>query len=229
MTLSDLRTRIYDRLGENQDSEGATNTKRYPASLVLTFLKEAINQWSVAVGREVGSTTITLVANTIEYTFTTQPVRIISVMDDTIDKPLIPIAWRSLYDTEGFTRNRAWRDVTSNRPTHYSLFSYDKIWLWPMLAAVTTETITVNYIQEITSDLTSGDTEVPSVPTEFQHLLVDYVVGRCLMIGSTGPTLQRGVRLVQRWMDSFAEQRERHRHLGATERPDSNPWLRGNV
>ena len=222
MTLSDIRTRVYDRLGED-----SSDPQRYPASLVLTFLKEAINQWSVAVGRDATSTQITVLDSTLEYTFTNQPVRIISVMDDAIDKPLYPVHWKTLYDTEGFTRNRAWRDVQADRPTHYTLFGYDKIWLWPTMASAGGYTVTVNFLQETTDDLTSGDSEVPSVQTEWQHLLVDYVVGRCLMIGATGPNLQRGMALVQRWLESFDEQRARHRNLGAADGIATFPALRG--
>ena len=188
MTLADIQTRVWERLGEDTaTTTAAESNKRYPATLVLSFLKEAVYQWSIAVGRDVGSTQLTLVADQLEYTLTTQPVRIISVMDDTNSIPLKPVHWKTLYDTEGFGRNRAWRDVQSNRPTCYTLFSFDKIWIWPTLASVTSETVTVRYLQETTDDLTSGTGEVPTVPKEYHHLLVDYVVGRCLMIGSTGP------------------------------------------
>ena len=303
MTLADIYARAYDRLGED-----SSDPQRYPKSLILTFLKEAVNQWSVAVGRDATSTQITVLDDTLEYTFTNQPVRIISVMDDAIDKPLIPVHWKELYDTEGFTRNRAWRDVQSDRPTHYTLFGYDKIWLWPTMASAGGYTITVNFLQETANDLghytvsaiavngagtgytaggvltqsggsavtaatytvgtvdgsgviltasvttggnyttkpanglpatggtgsnatfnltwTEDTTNVPTVPTEFQQLLVDYVVGRCLMIGSTGPNLQRGIALVQRWLESFDEQRARHRNIGAADGITTFPALR---
>jgi len=68
---------------------------------------------------------------------------------------------------------------------------------------------------------------VPSVPAEYHHLLVDYVVGRCLMIGATGPNLERGVNLVKRWIDSFDKQRDRHSHGGADFAPGSYPILKG--
>jgi hypothetical protein len=261
------------------------------------------------VGRDATSTVITVLDSTLEYTFTNQPVRIISVMDDAIDEPLTPVHWKTLYDTEGFTRNRAWRDVQADRPTHYTLFGYDKIWLWPTMAAAGGYTVTVNFLQETASDLdnysvsaiaingagtgyaagnvltqtggsantaatytvgtvdgsgviltasvttggnyvvkpanglpasggagtnatfnltwTGSDLDVPTVQTEWQHLLVDYVVGRCLMIGATGPNLQRGVALVQRWLESFEEQRDRHRNLGQAEAISTFPHLRG--
>lgn len=228
MTLDEIRVRVWERLGDDPaTTTAAESNKRYPTTLITTFALEAIRAWSIAVGRDVTSSQITLLNATIEYTFTNQPVRVLSVMNDQTNEPLIPIHWKSLYDFEGFTRNRAWRDVRSDRPTHYSLFSYDKIWLWPAMATAS-GTITVNFCQETPTDLDSSvTTDVPSVPAEYHHLLVDYIVGRCMMIQSTGPNLERGLGLAKRWIDSFEKQRERHGHGGADFAPGSYPILKG--
>lgn len=209
MTFDDLAQRCYDRLGEDAD-----DPQRYHATLIQTLLREAIEQWSIYVGGDVATQTIALVADQLEYTLTDSWVYVVSVIDDTSDIPLQPVHWQELYDTEGLGANRRWRNVRSTRPTLYTLFSWDKIWLWPPRSSVTDETVTVTYSRAVDDDINNQTTDIPTVPPEYQDLLVDYVVGRLQMISSRGEKLQRAAGFVKRWFDGMETIRDNRRQRG---------------
>lgn len=202
MTLGDIKNRVWDRLGED-----SADPQRYPATLVTSIAQEATRVWSALVGNTNATQTVTLLDDTISYTLEEDFVSLISVVNDQTNEHLYPISWQELYRSEGLGRNRAWRDVRSDRPTHYCRFSHDTIWLWPAMSTAS-GTISVNYRPEITTDLTLGDSEVPILPVEFHDNLVDYVVGRCLLYNARGDRLAEGMELIGRWGQAIATAKE---------------------
>lgn len=227
MKLSDVKARVWDRLDEDP-----SDPQRYPEELIVTFLREAVEQWSLAVGGDRATQTITLVADQLSYALAATAssayynrahhTRIISVIDDTTDIPLVPASWRELYDSQGYGHNRRWRNVRTTRPTHYVPFSFDRIWLWPAMGSVSGETVTVTFDQAIddaffaTSYVSVDDTRIPAVPAEYHHLLVDVVVARCKMIGARGAVLQRCMEFLKRWSEAIESINARRSPVGHT-------------
>lgn len=220
MTLGDAKLRVWDRLDEDPN-----DPLRYPEYLIQLFLREAIEQWSIVVGGERRTQTISLVADQLEYNLTRTDTavapldnlphhtRVISVIENTTNIPLIPISYLELYDREGRGR-QDWRTQNSTRCTHYILFSFDRIWFWPTMGSVTSETITVTYDNVKDYEMNGDDTEELVLPTDWQHQAVDYVVGRCMLLGAKGDRIERGMKMVQRWMDSLDDQNIRRRSPG---------------
>lgn len=205
MTLGDIKNRAWDRLGED-----SADPQRYPASLILSIAQEATRIWSVLVGNTVDTSQITLVDNTLSYSLPDSFVSIVSVINDQNNLHLDPISWQELYRTEGIGRDRRWRDVRSDRPTHYCQFSHDSIWLWPPMSTAS-GTITVTFVREEDRDLDAGDSEVPILPVEYHDNLVDYIVARCLLYNARGDRLAEALELLSRWGEALATGAEARR------------------
>ena len=208
MTFLELRKRIYDRLGEDQD-----DPERYPVNLVQRLLMEAVEQWSLYVGGNVETKVYTMVAGQLEYELPQGFIYPISVIHDETDIPLNPIHYKELYDTEGLGAERRWRNVRSDRPTLYTLFSYNKIWFWPPHSDGG-DTITLTYSKAISDDPQSDDTDKPSLPPEFHPLLVNWVVGMCMMPTASGERLERASNFVTRWFEGLEDIRQSKRAPG---------------
>lgn len=216
MNIGDINSRVWDRLGED-----SADPQRFTAAMILTLMKEAVEQWSVVIGNDTSTQALTLVNDQLEYSLSTDYARIIEVSSTDDDFKLECIHWHRLYKTEGMGRNRRWRNVKGVRPTHFVPFSYDKIWLWPTLSdASAASTITVTFQRPVTDDLTSGDTDVPTVPVQYQPYIVDYIVGRLLMLNARGERLAEAVELIGRWteaLDAMSDHRRNRAHNWAPE------------
>ena len=203
MRFGEFRRNVYDRLGEDFDSPA-----RSPKVLVYEFLREACEQWCAATGGNVKSVTIALVASTLEYTIPLDVIQVLEVMDDANSIPLSPMHWRDMY-VDPTIGARPWRDITDTRPFHYILHGLNKIWIWPTQTSVAAaDTVTVTFsscrIDDLDSALSSDEEGLETVPREFHDALVDYVVGRCLMIGASDDThLKDANELVAGWFKTI--------------------------
>jgi hypothetical protein len=284
LNVDDINQRVWDRLGED-----ASNPGRYTEAIIRELLGECVEMWSIAVGGRVGTETITLLDDTLEYALTSEPVRILSVERDgsDFDKALTPITEHELYETQGRGTERRWRDVRSDRPNFYCWHNPQAIWIWPPMSDAGSETLTMTY-QEFVQDslnsgletpvLVSGGTgytatdvltvvggvgtaatvvvtavtggvvssfamatngsyttnpgtgtlattggtgtgatftftvlnDVPAVPAEYHRNIVDYIHGRCLMLGtSDADRIERARTLVTRWFQALNTARKR--------------------
>lgn len=194
MTLGDIKNRVWDRLGED-----SADPQRYTAALIEGIAQEATRVWSVEVGYDVASTQITLLDDTLSYSLPTNFINVVNVIDDQNNLHIDPTTWQELYRSEGNGTNRRWRDVRSDRPTHYVVFSYDELWLWPPMSSAGGNTVTVVYQREVTGDLDAGDSDVPIILVEYQPALIDYIVGRCLLINARGPRVEEAGGYIARW------------------------------
>lgn len=200
MRFGDIKRRVYDRLGDDFDSP-----TRYTAFMIYDLLREACEQWIARHGGNVHSVTISLVANQLEYTLPTDCVEVLEVMYDTLSIPLTPYGWQDMYESTKLN-GIPWRDINGVRPTQYVVFGLNQLWVWPTLATVTTQTVTVSYVsselEDLESALSSDHEDLALIPREHHDVLVDYVVGRCLMIGSKDePHLQDALDLLKRWAE----------------------------
>lgn len=208
MTVLDIKNRAWDRLGEDASSPG-----RYSSNLLSTFIQEAQQMWTLAVGGRVKTETVSILDDTLEYTLTADPVRIISVevLGTDYDKWLIPTTEFELYESQGFGRDRRWRTVKGERPWYYVWHNPQTLWLWPTMSNAASTQVKVTYQYE-EDDLLSvnNDSEIPSVPKEFHSAIVDWVVGRALLL-ATGDSdrIERAMNLMKRWMEALNTMNDR--------------------
>ena len=216
MNFGEIKDRVWDRL----DEDSATPL-RYSQELILFYLRQATEQWAITSGGIRKTQTISLVANQLAYTIDKEYTRVISVIDATTSIPLVGVSYRELYDSQGSGAGLRWRLQRSVRPTHYVLFTVNQIWLWPPLSSVTSETVTVTYdsLEDnewlATPDTSVADANIPMVPPEYHHLLVDYITGMCLILGARGDRVERARELVLRWITAVDGINDRRATRGA--------------
>ena len=133
MNLGDIRTRVWERLGED-----ASNPLRYSQAMVDGFVNDAIQLMAMATGHNVATVTINQRDETLSYKLPADHIRTLGVTWGAEKRPLEPVTWS---DMDQFSyaarlehinlRNR-WLRTTGARSTHYIPFSHDEVWLWPI-------------------------------------------------------------------------------------------------
>lgn len=210
MTLEDLRTEVWDRLGEDPD-----DPQRYSAADVLEYLNDGVQTAVSRAGLEFSSVTITQRPGQLFYDLPTDLIhvtrvklfvdgnsvacaavgipadgvfdhdtpasRLIACDLDTTTALLEPIHHREL-DSDTYK----WTTRTGKQATHYGIFGLNEIYLWPLIATGTL-TYDVEYLGVGTTFFSvRSDTPLlqstPTLPDQFHEAIIDYAVSRCLLI-----------------------------------------------
>lgn len=150
MNLASLRSRVYDRLGED-----SSDPQRWPAPVVTEYLNDGIQLLSSRARLQVSTHTITARPEILYYPLPEDCIAVLAVYDDELEDALDLIGWRDLdrsitdayFMPESATRMRQrWVRALSTRATHAFVFGLREIALWPMLGP-----------EEITDDVAFSD------------------------------------------------------------------------
>lgn len=170
MTLTEITTRVHERLEESSSSP-----LRYPTSLVEQYVSDGERFYVARTGCMTTTQTVTQVPSTLMYELEQDCIQVERVLWSSSGTmyPVVPTTARELDDTHYQTR---WIEQTGTRATHYFIFGMNRIALWPLITT-STQTYTVHYQQD--APATSEASE--STPEEDHELLVDYALARCLL------------------------------------------------
>lgn len=195
MTLSELRTRVWDRLAED-----SSDPDRYPAATVLEYLNDGIQHFGCRVGHEWATTTITQTANQFWYDLPSDLVRVGRVVWADATSPRKVHASNSLLldMRDGLTAR--WEQDTDVRAHTYMLFGLTEIGLYPNITSGT-QSYTLHYVKDPGYSELSADTDVPVMPVESHRALVEYAVARCYladgMVKDAAPAMARWMAAVR--------------------------------
>ena len=186
MQLPDLRKRVKDRL-DAADSNTDTDL-RYSDELVERTIDEGYRDMVVRSGLSIATTTITSREYEFRYELPDDCVRVIAVRSTT--DPVRKVHPTSVDDLD--RRVPGWRKNTATRFEWYWIGpGLGEIHLGPASVTAGTE-YTVTYEQDLLNSAAAhlrlidpiGLDSTPLIPTRFQEALVDYAVGRLLLIGA---------------------------------------------
>ena len=170
MTFSELRDRVYDRLGIDSDEQAALDLD----STVNAYLNEANRQaalWSESV---IASTTVSTQAKIVAYDLPSDCKRVVAVFRSSPRQKVYPIDQRTLDD---FRCN--WRESPSDHATSYMIFDTDELWLLPVPSA-SDEDYLVYYAQDPGVTSMAADTDEPDIPERWHRYLAYYAAARYL-------------------------------------------------
>lgn len=207
MNLVALRQRVRDRLQGDQDKD-----LRYTNTLVDEFLNDAQTDFTTRTGCVVGTTTISARPYTFGYALPADCVRVVSVRtNDDSEQKVPPISIPSLERYQG-----RWSEHTGTRFEWYFVGpGLSRIYLGPMPTTIRLTDVTVTYEKSVGLKGITTSTD-PVIPEQFHEALVDYAVGRFLLVGATDPAkiqlavrylgdYEQSVRKCQTWRDNHRD------------------------
>lgn len=199
MTVEELRTEVWDRLGEDPD-----DPQRYSSADVLEWLNDGVQHIVSRAGLRFGRTTITQRAGQLFYDLPEDCIHVSRVKyfddgvtavglgagqqldndfnpdaqesDDTTLYILDPIHYRELDDAV-----RQWPRRVGSYATCYAVFGLNELMLYPRIASGTL-LYSVEYLKDIGDSDMSADTDEPTLPDQYHESLIDYAVLRAMLI-----------------------------------------------
>lgn len=191
MTLGELKARVWDRLDEDSTSPG-----RFTSAIVREYLNDAVQDMLVRAGALIGTTTITAVANQYSYELPHDCVQVVSVDRNNVTDIQQKVWPRAIDDIDEAVPN--WRTFTSDRFEWYFIFGLNQIFLLPAMAASGT-VYDITYRKDPGLAALILDTQEPDIPRRFHDELVEYAVGRALLIDADSERLSRAVAALRRY------------------------------
>lgn len=225
MTLSELKTRVWDRLEED-----SSDPQRYPAADVLEYLNDGVQHINSRAGLDLATTGITQRAGRLFYDLPTDCIhvaRVVRFSDDDSDgtrdsgedilTKVDPVSYHDLDNEVGVSAWSRWERQEGTYATHYGIFGMDEIFLFPQIATGT-EAYEVTYVRDVGASDLSADTDEPSLPDEYHEELVDYAVGRCLLVDGL---VEEAAEELQAFAASMREARDHKATLGRVWAPSA--------
>lgn len=136
MNLGDLKSRVWERLGED-----STQAKRYNATILRQFLNDGVQLMNARAGVNVATYSLVQRSNRLFYELPSDCVRVLSVRHDETGYLLDPTHWRQLDAAADQNRRqvevvdirRRWVLTEGIRSTHWFPFGVKHIALWPLV------------------------------------------------------------------------------------------------
>lgn len=171
MTLSEIKTRVWERL-----EESSTSPLRYPSALVEEYVMDGERFYVARTGCLTTTQTVTQTPNTLMFELDSKCIQVerVSWNNSGTYYPVTPTTPRELDDT--WALQTRWVTQTGTRATRYFIFGMDQIALLPMITSGTQ-----SYVVHYQSDIPATSLPAATMPVEDHELLVNYAVARCLL------------------------------------------------
>ena len=166
MTLSEIKTRIKERLDED-----AGVSLRYTNANLDEYVFDGVRAFVSRTGCQNATVTITQVANELLYYLPCDLIQVERVGWNDSGGRYVPIGPTTSRELDAMWYK--WQHQQDIHARAYFLLGLDRIALWP-ISPDGGETYTIHYQQDIYND-------VALVPVEDHECLVDYGVARCLL------------------------------------------------
>ena len=161
---------------------------RYPTTLVNELINDGNRDMTVRTGCQIVDFVFTPQVNQFFYDLPSDLVRLHRFYrTDTPEK-----VWPISVDQLDLVRP-AWPDISGNRLEWYFLFGLDQLVTGPKIGSVGSLAYSITMSQDPGETQMSADTDEPSVPRAFHESLIDYAVGRALMIDADEEMIQNTV------------------------------------
>jgi len=171
MNLSELRIRVDERLDED-----SVSPLRWPAATIDGFINEGIRLMAVRSGGLIGTTVLEAVSGVTRYELPADCVQVVGVSRQSPREMVEPVHVRELDEAKP-----AWQTLTSDRFQWYFIFGVNQITLLPASTS-DGEPYDVVYRKDPGDTSLMIDTDEPAIPRRFHEGLVDYAIGRALLM-----------------------------------------------